>query len=78
MLSLCSLCHILKALCNHMLTPEQHYDDLVQQHFWDAQSNRLTLRSSMLGICSNTLTQRGVAFIPIAQGLHSGCTGRAF
>ena len=77
-LSLCSLCHIMQALCNHMLTLVQHNDELVQQCLWDAQTNKFTLCTSMLGPCSNTLTQRAVAFIPIAQGLHSSCTGRAF
>ena len=40
-LSLCSLYHIMQALCNHMLTPEQHYDELALPHFGDAQSNGL-------------------------------------
>ena len=61
-----------------MLTPEQHYDELVLQHFWDAQSNRLALCSSILGLCSNTLTQRRVGVIPTENSLHSSCTGRAF
>ena len=63
----------------------QHIDEWVQQYLWDAQSNRLTLRSSMLGLCSNTLTQRDVAFITNTQayilaalGVHSSCRGPAF
>ena len=68
-----------------MLTPVQHNDELLQQFLWDAQSNKLTLRSSMMGICSNTLTQRGMAlfqlhrdYIPAALGVSSSYPGPAF
>ena len=69
-LSLRSLCHIMKALRSHMLTAVQHYDEFVQQCVCAAQGNGLVLLSSMLAICNNTLTQFGTAFMPIARSRH--------